>query len=182
MYDSLASNCKVFINIKGGGHCYFADANFICSLGEFGCPAFTITRQQQHATTLDFLIPYLDFYLKNNSASWLIFNDSLTNSPRITFLKSCTTTSVENELLKFPLHLTPNPVSGAVTLSGFSPGSTICNYQVINTFGQTMKTNPVTFQSTGTFTLSGLDPWPAGIYFICITTDKECYTVRFIKS
>ncbi|MEI7727711.1 MAG: hypothetical protein WCK09_21570, partial [Bacteroidota bacterium] len=60
MYDSLASDCKVFINIKGGGHCYFADANFICSLGEFGCPGFTITREQQHATTLDFTKLFLD--------------------------------------------------------------------------------------------------------------------------
>ncbi len=82
MYDSLASGCKVYISIKGGGHCYFADANFICSLGEFGCAAFTINRAQQHITTLDFTKLFLDHHLKNLPGAWTVFNDSLNNSPR----------------------------------------------------------------------------------------------------
>ncbi len=37
MYDSLASACKTWISITGGGHCYFANENFLCTFGEHLC-------------------------------------------------------------------------------------------------------------------------------------------------
>ena len=38
MYDSLSSNCKTHISIIDGGHCYFANEDILCSLGESSCP------------------------------------------------------------------------------------------------------------------------------------------------
>ena len=112
MYDSLASDCKVFINIKGGGHCYFADYNFQCSLGEGSCQQnFTISRDQQHSTTLDFTKLYLDFYLKNNSNAWVLFNDSLNSSPRISFQKACTSTGIIQNDDHLTVLIYPNPAS-----------------------------------------------------------------------
>jgi pimeloyl-ACP methyl ester carboxylesterase len=110
MYDSLASECKVYISIIGGGHCYFGDYNFLCSLGEINCQQnFTITREQQHDVVLDFLIPYLNYTLKNDASAWILFNDSLESSSRIDFEKSCTTTQLEKHGNNQPFMIFPNP-------------------------------------------------------------------------
>ena len=34
IYNGLASSCKNFVNITGGGHCYYAQTNFNCDFGE----------------------------------------------------------------------------------------------------------------------------------------------------
>jgi len=117
MYDSLSSSCKVFINIKGGGHCYFADYNFTCSLGEASCQQnFTISRAQQHSATLDFLYPFLDYYLKKNSAAWTVFNDSLTASKRITYMEDCSTSSTGDLKLIKEYRVFPNPADDYICI------------------------------------------------------------------
>lgn len=84
MYEATASQQKITIDIFGGGHCYFADYNFLCSLGESSCvPQPLSTREKQQAVTLDFLNLYFGFILKNNVGSWQVFQDSLQSSPRI---------------------------------------------------------------------------------------------------
>lgn len=94
MYDSLASNCKTIISILGGGHCYFANDNFNCSFGEgTTSPQPTITRSEQHETTFNFLIPYLESKLKNNSAAESEFATKLFSSSLISFQRSCLTSS-----------------------------------------------------------------------------------------
>lgn len=86
MYDNTASAEKVMITVLGGGHCYFADYNFNCSLGELTCsPQPTISRSEQQEITLNFLLPWLDFTLNENTASWQLFYDSLTFSQRISY-------------------------------------------------------------------------------------------------
>ncbi len=92
MYDSLASACKAYVEIKGGGHCYFAESNFNCSFGEGTCsPNPTITRGQQEDAAQDYSLMWLNYYLKGDCAAWQNFNDSLNVSPRITSHISCTT-------------------------------------------------------------------------------------------
>jgi pimeloyl-ACP methyl ester carboxylesterase len=90
MYNNLASSCKTFISITGGGHCYFADYNFNCAFGEFTCsPSPTITRAQQHAIILSHLVPYLEFHLKGSQQSWITFNNLLNNPSGSTSSQSC---------------------------------------------------------------------------------------------
>ena len=90
MYNNLGADCKTFISITGGGHCYFANYNFNCSLGELFCnPAASITRQEQHSIVLAHLIPYLDFMLKGNISSWESFNNLLNNPNDITLQQTC---------------------------------------------------------------------------------------------
>lgn len=91
MFNALASSCKTLLKISGGGHCYFAESNTACSTGEFfTSPQPTITRAQQHSVIMAFLIPYLDFILKNNMTSKQVFQDSLNISTRITYVQNCT--------------------------------------------------------------------------------------------
>ncbi len=70
MYNGLASSCKAFVNIVGGGHCYFAQTDFFCDFGETATiSGVTITRSQQQQTTYALLDNWLDYYLRDNCAA-----------------------------------------------------------------------------------------------------------------
>lgn len=119
MYDSLINtNCKTQINIIGGSHCYFANNNFSCNLGETFCGSNSITRQEQHITTLDFLNIWLNYTLKENNTALTVFNDSLQISNRITNRQLCspTNTSIKS-VNKSSLNLFPNPSLNQLNLS-----------------------------------------------------------------
>ena len=90
MYDSLASSCKTFISINGGAHCYFANTNFNCDFGESTASSgISITRQEQHAVTFDFVNLWLDYTLKDSCDALTAFQDSLVSSSRITHNQAC---------------------------------------------------------------------------------------------
>jgi hypothetical protein len=87
LYAATASQQKAIIDIYGGGHCFFADYNLFCAIGEAGCnPQPAISREVQQNVTLDFLNPWFNFLLKNNPDAWEVFMDSLQNSNRISHL------------------------------------------------------------------------------------------------
>lgn len=91
MYDSLGSTCKLFINVLGGAHCYFANANFNCDFGEGSASSgISISRLEQQAVTMDFLNLWLDYNLKGICEAHSILDDSLSTSARITSMQSCT--------------------------------------------------------------------------------------------
>ena len=143
LYDSLtATACKTLINIKGGGHCYFANANALCSIGEQSCiNTLTINRQQQQNTVNNFLKLWLDIYLKNNSAAQTIWLDSLANSNQITHRSSCLAIGMEqyeqnNRLL--PVHTYPNPFTNQLNLDFRDLKSQIIQVQLIGNQGQTV--------------------------------------------
>ena len=86
IYNNLASNYKTFISISGGAHCYFGNSNFVCDfLENASSSGISITRDEQQQTTFDFLNSWLDYSLKDNCEQYLIFQDSLINSNRITY-------------------------------------------------------------------------------------------------
>lgn len=131
MYDSLASSCKAYVAVTGGGHCYFAENNFNCSFGEGTCtPNPTITRQQQQDAAQDMAGMWLAYFLKDDCAAWTAFHDSLSNSARITGQSSCSIgnpviTQNGNTLQSTPAAsyqwlLNGSPVPGA-TQQNYSP-------------------------------------------------------------
>jgi dienelactone hydrolase len=80
MFNNPPEGKKILITIIGGGHCYFGDYNFFCSLGENSCsPDPAISRAEQQQTTLSLLIPFLEFQLKGEYAGWEGFQVELTN-------------------------------------------------------------------------------------------------------
>lgn len=90
MYDNLASNCKTFINVLGGAHCYFANPNTNCDFGEStSSSGISITREEQHDITFDFLNLWLDYTLKGECDAFSEFNDSLQTSIRVDFNQAC---------------------------------------------------------------------------------------------
>lgn len=90
MYDNLASDCKTFINVLGGAHCYFANTNTACDFGEgTSSSGIAISRTEQHQVTFDFLNLWFDYTLKSDCEDFGTFQDSLNNSNRITYNQSC---------------------------------------------------------------------------------------------
>ena len=90
MYNNLASDCKTILNITGGAHCYFANSNFNCDFGEgTSSSGISISRQEQHDVTFDFVNLWLDYSLKADCNDFSVFNDSLNATPRATFDQVC---------------------------------------------------------------------------------------------
>lgn len=85
IYEALASESKSYVSITGGGHCYFANFNLNCFIGESGTSGnITISREEQQQAVNDFATPWLNYFLKDDCDAWLVFQDSLALSPRIT--------------------------------------------------------------------------------------------------
>ncbi len=98
MFNALSSNCKALVNINGGGHCYFANSNLTCELGEFTCfPDLSIDRAAQHDVVFDFLDPWLKAFLLNDEAAFSTFLDSASTSDRAVILQDCIPTAVDRE-------------------------------------------------------------------------------------
>jgi dienelactone hydrolase len=120
MYDSCAGNYKTQINITGGGHCFFANNNINCSLGESTCtPTPTITREQQQLTTNNFLIPWLDFFLKDMANQGAAFQQLLATDNRVSYRQNkpiATPTGTGNLLLNQQLTVYPNPAKNKLNI------------------------------------------------------------------
>lgn len=98
MYDSSGSPCKFLVNITGGLHCQYGNANTACSFGEgfSGCASSSLSRQQQIDKTLLFLIPFLDYYLKGDCAAWTRFEQVYSANTTDVLRRNCTNTVPSN--------------------------------------------------------------------------------------
>jgi dienelactone hydrolase len=174
MYDSLVSSCKTRIGIIGGGHCYFANSNFYCSFGEgTTSPQPTITREEQQATVLSLLVPYLDYSLKGNATAGALFLSRLNSLSTISFARSCNTTSIENEInnLNNCFVLSPNPADNLITISINNMDLTNEKYDVriVNITGQVVFERSQLLSSKNPIDISNL---AKGIYMLQIKNEK----------
>ena len=178
MYDNLASSCKTQIKIIDGGHCYFANDNFNCGLGESFCnPTLNITREEQQSITMDFLTLWLNYTLKDNQDALDDFNESLQNSTTINFSQSCNNTTTAQQIeIAHTMDVFPNP---AVDLISFElpKGSTQGVLHIYNVTGE------VIYQDFITQTKSSVNVsmFPIGTYFVELTNDSFRSTARFVK-
>jgi dienelactone hydrolase len=90
IYNATASSCKSYISITGGSHCQFANSNFNCSFGESTCsPGPTISRTTQQNKVMEYLIPWLNFRLKNQCQSWFNLQAQLSSDATVSAQQSC---------------------------------------------------------------------------------------------
>ncbi len=91
IFEATASNCKYFVNIIGGAHCYYNNTNFNCDFGEStSSPNISITRLEQQQTTYDIINPWLDYILKGQCNQLTSFQNLLATDTRITSVTECT--------------------------------------------------------------------------------------------
>ena len=90
IYNNIGSDCKSYITILGGSHCQFANQNFNCSFGELTCsPSPTISRAAQQSKVNQYLIPWLNFRLKDQCQEWYAMQSQLSNDAAVTLLQDC---------------------------------------------------------------------------------------------
>ncbi len=90
IYNGLASSCKNFVNITGGGHCYYAQTNFNCDFGEStSSPNISIDRAQQQLLTYTILDPWLDYILNDNCEAYTSFQTALNSTTGTTGVTTC---------------------------------------------------------------------------------------------
>lgn len=132
MYDALSVACKAFVNITGGGHCYFGDSNTLCSFGEFTCgPNLTITREEQHDVVTDLTDLWLDHHLRGSITALGDLLDSLAGSTRYEAVNTCLSTSVaERPVASFTVLSTDEGRS--LLLEGLAPGAEL---EIANALG-----------------------------------------------
>lgn len=178
MYDSLASACKTHISIIKGGHCYFAENNFSCTLGESFCnPTLDITREEQHDITFDFLKLWLDYSLNGNQQAFTVFNDSLQRSTRIQSSQSCNTTALQPVSHHPEIKLYPNPVFDNLNLD--IPSQQTQGLLIIyNSMGRKVYQQIVT-ERKAQFNVSDL---PGGTYAAVFLNGQFTYTRKFVKA
>lgn len=93
MYDGVNGNCKYFISILGGAHCYFANTNFNCDFGEStSSTGISIQRTVQQEVLMDYLLPWFDYYLKEDCNGWNNFISPQTTDSRIQANSLCSNT------------------------------------------------------------------------------------------
>lgn len=123
MYDALTVACKAFVNISGGGHCYFGDNNALCSFGEFTCgPNLTITREEQHDVVTDLTDLWLDHHLRGSITALGDLLDSLAVSARYVAVNTCISTSVAERPVA-PFTVLSIDAGRSLFLDGLVPGA-----------------------------------------------------------
>ncbi|TVR41124.1 MAG: T9SS C-terminal target domain-containing protein [Cryomorphaceae bacterium] len=177
IFNASAALCKYHVTITGGGHCNFANSNFNCNTGElFTSGNITISRAEQQATMNDYVLPWLNRWLKDDVASLQDFTDLLWTDNRVTFVENCIATSVpefEKEVSVFP-----NPASDVlnVELDESLMGAQLF---LLDAVGRMVKEEAV----LSTHTIFNVGGMPSGVYHLIIRkNDEEVIKVRWIKT
>ncbi len=120
IFDAVNAPCQAFVNITGGGHCFFAENNFNCSFGELTCsPAPSISRGAQHAVVNDFASLWLDHFLRSDGSALEAFRDSADLSNRaVTSISCALTTELATERTDDEIKVFPIPATTEVRIEG----------------------------------------------------------------
>lgn len=172
MYDSLSSSCKSFVSITGGSHCQFANYNFNCYFGEGTCtPQATITPAAQQSTVASVLLPWLNYYLKNDCTAGTQFQNLLAAGSGISSLQNCIlncTAINENSSTEFSL--APNPAQSGTTLT--LKGENLKNVSIALR-DASGKIIPVKFQVEEKSIVISLKELSKGLYFVNIISAEK---------
>ena len=177
MYEAINSDCKTLIKVKNGGHCYFADNNFACNLGETFCGNdFVITREEQHETTFAFLNLWLDYTLYDNEHALMEFNETILTSDLVNYEQVCASLNTNENIYNDTIAIYPNPVKNELTIK--IPGEA-CNgkYTVSNLYGQIVQQNK-TINCKTSINVSAL---AKGVYVLTYSNDLKQQTTTFLK-
>ncbi|WP_299609773.1 T9SS type A sorting domain-containing protein [uncultured Aquimarina sp.] len=117
IYNSLGANCKYFINILGGAHCYYANSNFACDFGENSSSGnIQITREEQQEIVFGYLNSWFAYKLKNDTSAQEQFISDL-SSDAIDYENGCLENNQEMIIDQNPtVVISPNPTTQKITI------------------------------------------------------------------
>ena len=114
----MSSDCKTFVSIIGGAHCYFANSNFNCDFGEAtSSSGISISRAEQQTRTFASLDSWFDYILKGNNASLGAFLIALDQAPSSQIIPQTTCSVAQiNEAVPNDFTIYPNPTDGMIVV------------------------------------------------------------------
>jgi dienelactone hydrolase len=173
IYNSCGSTCKVMINIKGGGHCFFANTSFTCNLGEASCsPQPSITREKQQEITLNYTEKWLNIYLKSNFNEVAVFNQLLNSDNDIIVSKACNALT-NNKVNEDQIMIYPNP--SATTLKIDLPFSFVGIISFYTVDGKFVGEKP--YQNNEEISISDFEE---GVYILTFQSKQKMYRKKLL--
>lgn len=177
MYDALESSCKTFLSVTGADHCQFASESVPCSLGQSFCsPQASISAEEQQSVVFTCLIPWLNYYLKNDCAAGDLFQGLLVSPGGFTSEQNCTldclTNNIDMQSNETVYKLYPNPCDHVLIFEAPERefGQTYC---IENMLGQVIFSSFIQSPRIET----DLQSQPDGLYFFKLGNGR---TSRFI--
>ncbi|MBM3318132.1 MAG: hypothetical protein FJY75_09830, partial [Candidatus Eisenbacteria bacterium] len=189
MYQALAADCRALVSLTGGSHCQFAEQSTICELGEGGCTPPSISRGEQHALTLQLLLPWLRHTLKQAPGAWGEFQALLEGLGGITFLLDCAPAAMVFDPTspgrpgatapRLQAELWPNPAAGPVEIRFRLAGEERLTVDVWSVGGRRVRTllDGRVAEGAQRLVWDGLDGQarrvPAGLYWVRVRTPRD---------
>ncbi len=134
IHIGLGSDCKTIVNITGGAHCYYANEDLLCDIGEGAASmGISISRAEQQAIMNDYLIPWLAYL--NDAEDFNVIQSQLSTDERITFESNCFVTNIF-EASEIKCSIFPNPTTDILTIDGVSDKLIGGNYHVFDMLGK----------------------------------------------
>ncbi len=178
IFEALdTASCKIYVNITGGSHCQFADANTNCNLGEAlsGCSSPPISASAQQDLVNGILLPWLNVYLKEAPGFLAPLLDTLAAENGFSALNNCKNATGVDAVINNGLgfRILTNPLMKEELTVQFldSDPNTLVDFQIYDVSGRLLASFPqVTIGSESTLHLSteGLRP---GMYYL-LALDK----------
>jgi predicted dienelactone hydrolase len=194
LYLALASSCKTYLNLQGGYHCQFNDFNANCHFGETSLfPQLNgLSRSQQLNLTSSFLLPFLNFYLKNDAAQGQLFVSRVNSSNQLAErLRSCGNAKKEDELTdefspivlgETNLNLFPNPANAQFVIElQLANENNDASIQVFSADGRLVYSNTLVLTAGVRHIPVEINEWNTGIYFVRCLVNGEKITKTLIK-
>ena len=180
IYDSFNSSCKTFVSITSGTHCFYIPSS-LCDLGEAGAGS-GITREIQQDITFDFLKPFLQVFLVDDTSQWQQFQEALPTDGRISYQQDCNLSFTAIELPKVSsVNVFPQPCSNEFRLRFSSPQQckslTLCSID-----GRRMSQTLSWSQSENEIVVSLPVGLASGVFILDVQTNKELLRTRILKT
>ena len=175
IFNALTSQCKTHVTITNGRHCYFAEDNINCNLGELFCGEAEINRNEQHEITLGLVKKYLNYVLFESKKYLQILIESLMTSTEILYESSCEELSYTqiSDIDNFKVF--PNPTSDIfkITTNEKNIGGTL---KIFNVMGEQLIETKITESS---FTLDR-NQLKNGIYTLYYSIKRKIFTEKLV--
>jgi hypothetical protein len=169
IYDSFGSSCKTFVSINAGTHCFYIPSS-LCDLGESGIPG-GMTREIQQDITFDFLRPFLQTFLRDDSSAWQQFQQALPADNRVTYQQTCSINFTGMDLkLASITHMFPQPCTNLVNLK-FSNNLQVTSAALFSLQGQCISSG-LTFMQQAAGTMVELPTCGNGFFILELRTNR----------
>lgn len=175
IFNALNTNCKSYVSITGGAHCYYANTNFNCDFGEGSASSgITVTREQQQAFMNSVITPWLNYFLKNESTQYSTFIDAAGTSGLV-LNEICNSLNID-ESENRGMQVYPNPTTNSLNIH--LDDDLYYNFALIDATGKVMLSKEHVLLNNYNLDISDIEK---GVYFIRVENEKNKIVKRFVK-